>query len=184
MTGEVGERAPVRSRRLWIWMVTVGVAVVAVDQLSKLWAVSALTGRAPVTVIPGLIDLRLLYNPGAAFSLGRGSTWVFAVAAAGTVAGILYYGRRLGSLAWTLGLGLVLGGAASHLLDRLFRDPGFARGHVVDFIDYKGFFVGNIADIMLVGAVGLLLALNARGIQIDGTRETGAADPGSDPSPA
>lgn len=172
---EASEQAPTRG--LWFWMVTVGVAVVVTDQLSKLWAVSALTDRAPVTVIPGFIDLRLLYNPGAAFSIGQGSTWVFALAAAGVVAGILYYGRRLGSLAWTLGLGLLLGGAASHLLDRLFRDPGFARGHVVDFIDYKGFFVGNIADILLVGAAGLLLILNVRGIQIDGTREAEAADP-------
>ena len=175
MLREAGERAPART--LWLWMVTVGVAVVVADQLSKLWAVSALTDRAPITVIPGLVDLRLLYNPGAAFSIGRGSTWIFAVAAAGTVAGILYYGRRLGSHAWTLGLGLMLGGATSHLLDRIFRDPGFARGHVVDFIDYKGFFVGNIADIFLVGAAGFLVVLNLRGIQIDGTHETGAADP-------
>ena len=175
MTGEAGEQGPARTRGLWLWMVVLGVVVVVADQLSKLWAVSALTDRAPVTVIPGLVDLRLLYNPGAAFSIGRGSTWIFAVAAAGAVAGILYYGRRLGSLAWTLGLGLMLGGAVSHLLDRMFRDPGFARGHVVDFIDYKGFFVGNIADIFLVGAAGFLLVLNIRGINVDGTRE------GSDP---
>lgn len=183
MMREASEQAPARTRGLWFWMVTVGVTVIVADQLSKLWAVSALTGRAPITVIPGLIDLRLHYNPGAAFSIGRGSTWIFALAAAGAVVGILYYGRRLGSLGWTLGLGLMLGGAASHLLDRLFRDPGFARGHVVDFINYKGFFVGNIADIILAGAAGLLLILNIRGIQIDGTREATTTDPGSDPSP-
>ncbi|WP_405149135.1 signal peptidase II [Sphaerisporangium sp. NBC_01403] len=184
MTGEAGERTPARAHGLWLWMVAVGLAVVAADQLSKLWAVSALTDRAPITVIPGLIDFRLLYNPGAAFSIGRDSTWVFAVAAASIVTGILYYGRRLGSPAWALGLGLALGGAASHLLDRLFRDPGFAHGHVVDFIDYKGFFVGNVADIFLVGAAGLLMVLSVRGVQFDGSRETGAADPSSHPGPA
>jgi signal peptidase II len=50
-----------------------------------------------------------------------------------------------------------LGGAVSHLGDRLFRDPGFAQGHIVDFIDYAGFFVGNVADIALVGGAALLI---------------------------
>ena len=52
----------------------------------------------------------------------------------------------------------LLGGAISHLGDRLFREPGFAVGHIVDFIDYAGFFVGNVADIFLVlGAIYLVL---------------------------
>ena len=53
-----------------------------------------------------------------------------------------------------------LGGAISHLGDRLFREPGFARGEIVDFIDYFGFFVGNVADIALVGgAIAIVLEL-------------------------
>ena len=49
-----------------------------------------------------------------------------------------------------VGLGAVLGGALGNLLDRLFRAPGPGRGHVVDFLDYGGLFVGNLADIAIV----------------------------------
>ena len=54
----------------------------------------------------------------------------------------------------------MLGGAISHLGDRLFREPGFAVGHIVDFIDYSGIFVGNVADIFLVLGAIYLVALS------------------------
>src|SRR4029450_6151025 len=110
-------------------MVALAVLILLADQASKFWAVSALSGGRRITVLPGLIEFHLLYNPGAAFSMGIGMTWVFALTAALAVGGVLYAARRLGSPAWAVVLGALLGGAASHLLDRLFRDPGFARGH-------------------------------------------------------
>ncbi|MFH8753931.1 signal peptidase II [Streptomyces rimosus] len=64
---------------------------------------------------------------------------VFALAAAGAAVGVLYGARRLASHGWALVLGALLGGTVSHLGDRLFREPGFARGYVVDFIDYDAF---------------------------------------------
>jgi signal peptidase II len=64
-------------------------------------------------------------------------------------------------------LGAMLGGAVSHLGDRLFREPGFARGHVVDFIDY-GLFVGNVADIALFCGCVALILLSMRGVQLAG----------------
>ncbi|MDA0645526.1 MULTISPECIES: signal peptidase II [Nonomuraea] len=158
------------------WMLVLAAAVLAVDQASKLWAVSALSGGERVTVIPELIQLRLLFNPGAAFSIGAGATWVFTLTAAAAVAGILYTGRRLRSPAWTVVLGALLGGATSHLLDRLFRPPGFAQGHVVDFIDYGGLFVGNVADIALTASCVVLMVLTVRGIPLAG------ADAGERPS--
>ncbi|MFB9892604.1 signal peptidase II [Planobispora takensis] len=157
-------------------LVLAGMVLLA-DQASKLWAISALTDREPVSVIPGVIQLRLLFNPGAAFSIGEGATWVFTLAAAVAVAGIAYVGRRLRSTAWTVALGALLGGATSHLLDRLFRPPGFARGHVVDFIDYGGLFVGNLADIALVGSCAFVMLLSARGISLDGAPDTGTDAP-------
>ena len=57
-------------------------------------------------------------------------------------------------------------------MDRFFREPGFARGHVVDFIDYAGFFVGNVADIAVVSAAVLIALLSLRGIGLDGKRHT------------
>ncbi|MGI5487189.1 signal peptidase II [Microtetraspora malaysiensis] len=140
--------------------------VLLADQLSKIWAVSALSGGERVTVLPRLLEFHLVYNPGAAFSFATEATPVFAVAAAVAVAGILYAGRRLRSAAWACALGGMLGGAASHLLDRLARSPGFGRGHVVDFIDYGGLFVGNVADIALTASCALLALLTLRGIPL------------------
>ncbi|MFG1968438.1 signal peptidase II [Nonomuraea fuscirosea] len=155
--------------RRYGWMLVLAAVVLAVDQSSKFWAVAALADGERVTVVPQVIQLRLLLNPGAAFSIGEGVTWVFTLAAATAVIGILYVGRRLRSSAWTVVLGALLGGATSHLLDRLFRPPGFAHGHVVDFIDYGGLFVGNVADIALTGGCALLMLLSVRGIPLDGT---------------
>ncbi|MFE9574661.1 signal peptidase II [Streptomyces sp. NPDC006692] len=154
-------------------MLMLAAAVLLVDQLTKFWAVSALSTGESVTVIPTVIRFRLLYNAGAAFSIGSGATWVFALAAAGAVAGVLYVGRRLSSRGWALVLGALLGGTVSHLGDRLFREPGFARGHVVDFIDY-GPFVGNVADIALVCGCSALALLCLRGVPL-------AKAPGEEP---
>ncbi|MFF5260835.1 signal peptidase II [Actinomadura viridis] len=154
--------------RLYRRMVVLAAAILLIDQASKAWAISALSDGREITLIPDLLRLRLLYNPGAAFSIGAGTTWVFTVATAVTVAAVLFVGRRLRSAAWTAALGGLLGGAGSHLLDRLSRDPGFGRGHVVDFIDY-GVFVGNIADIALTVTCAVLFLLNLRGVPLGGT---------------
>ncbi|WP_222723069.1 signal peptidase II [Actinomadura alba] len=138
--------------------------VLIADQASKLWAVSALSDGRHMAVLSPLLELRLVYNAGAAFSFGETMTWVFAVTAAVAVFGILYAGRRLGSGGWALALGMMLGGATSHLGDRLFRAPGFAQGHVVDFIDYNGLFVGNVADIALTAGAAVIMLLALRGV--------------------
>jgi len=161
---------PRRSRLPWL---ALGVAalVAAVDQATKAWAVAALAGRAPVSLLGDWLELRLTYNSGAAFSLGSGVTWVFALVAAVSVLVLGGLSARVRTRAWAVGLGLILGGAATHLGDRLLREPGFARGHVVDFIDYGDWFVGNVADIALVLGVGLVLLLNLRGVPMAGRRE-------------
>lgn len=140
-------------------VLAVAVLVVAVDQLTKVWAQSALADGAPVPVLGQVLQFRLLYNPGAAFSIGTGSTWVFTVITAVAVVVLARFAMRPTSSVQGVGLALLLGGAFTHLMDRLFRPPGFGRGHVVDFIDYNGWFVGNVADIVLaVGAVLLVVA--------------------------
>ncbi|MEV0455264.1 signal peptidase II [Catellatospora methionotrophica] len=181
-TGQAAPNVPAERRvtRLFTLVLVLAAALVAVDQLTKWWAVSELTGRAPIDVIGELIQLRLTYNPGAAFSIGTGYTWVLTLIAAAAVVTITYVARRVGSRAWAIGLGLVLGGATTHLLDRLLREPGFARGHVVDFIDY-GPFVGNVADIALVGGVALILVLNVRNIPLTG--RAAEPEPATTPAP-
>lgn len=162
-----------RDRRPYAWMLVLSTIVLALDQASKVWAVAALGDGREITVIPGMISFRLLYNPGAAFSIGTDATWVFALTTACAVVGILFAGRRLGSPPWAVVLGVLLGGSLSHLFDRLFRTPGFARGHVVDFIDYHGLFVGNIADIAITGGAALFILLSVRGVPFGGPAHAG-----------
>ncbi|WP_405668354.1 signal peptidase II [Streptomyces sp. NBC_01166] len=71
-------------------MLTLAAVVLLADQLAKFWAVSALSTGESVTAIPTLIHFRLLCNAGAAFSIGSGATWVFALATAGAVVSVLY----------------------------------------------------------------------------------------------
>jgi signal peptidase II len=140
-------------------VLAVAALVVVVDQLTKIWAESSLAGRAPVPVLGDFLRFRLLYNSGAAFSIGAGSTWIFTIVTAVAVVVLVRFALRPASSVQGVALALLLGGAFTHLLDRLFRPPGFAMGHVVDFIDYNGMFVGNVADIALtVGAVLLVLS--------------------------
>ncbi|CAM3430810.1 signal peptidase II [Kibdelosporangium persicum] len=135
----------------------VAVLVVALDQATKFWAESTLPGRAPIPVLGEFLRFRLLYNPGAAFSIGAGSTWIFTIITAVAVVVLIRFALKPASGVQAVALSLLLGGAITHLLDRLFREPGFARGHVVDFIDYNGWFVGNVADIALFSGAVLLL---------------------------
>ncbi|HKS48131.1 MAG TPA: signal peptidase II [Amycolatopsis sp.] len=152
-------------RRLPLVSAVAGV-VLAVDQGTKFWAESALTGRAPIPVLGEFLQLRLLYNSGAAFSFGSRATWIFTLLAAVAVVVILRFAREASSSGRAVALGLLLGGATTHLLDRLFRSPGFGRGQVVDFIDYNGWFVGNVADIALTAGAALLIILSL----LDGRR--------------
>ena len=80
--------------------------------------------------------------------------------------------RRIGSTGWAVALGLLLGGALGNLIDRLFREPSFGRGEVVDFIAYAHVFVGNVADIAIVVAAVVIVLLSIRGVRIDGTLES------------
>ncbi len=146
----------------WIAAV-IAVVVVAADQLSKWWAEQTLTVGERTPLLGDVLGLQLVYNPGAAFSLGAGVTWIFTVlAGVGVVVGA-WFAWRVRSRAWALCLGLLLGGATTHFLDRLLRAPSFGQGHVVDFIAYFDWFVGNVADIAIFGGAVMLLVLVSLG---------------------
>ncbi|EYR64798.1 signal peptidase (SPase) II [Actinotalea ferrariae CF5-4] len=168
-------------RPLVALLAVVALVVLVVDQLTKVWAVATFREGERVPLVGDLLGLTLLYNPGAALSLATGMTWVFTLAAIGVSIVVVRIATRLGSRTWAVALGLLLGGAVGNLIDRLVREPGFAVGHVVDFIAYGDLFVGNVADIAIVAAAGLIILLSLRGVAVDGTRE-GAG--GSDVEPA
>ncbi len=161
----------VRRRRPQVpLLLAVAITVVALDQFSKALVVALLADHAPIRLLGGLITLDYTRNPGAAFSLGTGFTVVFTAVAVGVVVVILRTSRRLYSKAWAVALGGLLGGAVGNLVDRLTRDPGFARGHVVDWIELPHWPVFNLADAAICcAAVGMVL-LSFLGRDLDGTR--------------
>lgn len=151
----------------------VAVAVVAADQLTKLWAVAALSDGHRVNVLGDWLTLYLIRNPGAAFSFATGQTWIFTIIAVAVAVIVVRVSHRLASRAWAVTLGLVLGGAVGNLIDRLVRSPGVLRGHVVDFISYGSLFIGNVADIAIVVAAFTIMALSLVGLGLDGSRASG-----------
>ncbi len=161
---------PVGPRRVVLFAV-VAIATVLLDQLTKWWAVAELRGRERIDVLGDLLGLRFVLNPGAALGTAAGYTIVLSLVAVAVVITLLVIARRLRDPWWAAGLGLFLGGALGNLIDRLFREPSFLRGHVVDFIDYAGFFVGNVADIALTLAAVVIIWRSWTGHRFDGTRE-------------
>ncbi|WP_127128287.1 signal peptidase II [Georgenia sp. SYP-B2076] len=175
-----GERtvSPEHRRRLLATLLALTVVITAVDQVTKYLAESRMTPGTLTPVLGDLLGLQLIYNPGAAFSLATGMTWIFTLISLVVVVVVLRVSRRLGSLGWAAALGMLLGGCLGNLIDRLLREPGFARGHVVDFISYGGYFVGNVADIAIVCAAILIGILAVRGREIDGSRAVERAGAG------
>lgn len=159
----------VGSRRYAAGSVSIALAVCTADVVSKVLMVATLAPQRSVTLLSGLVTLHLYRNPGAAFGIGSSYTVVFALIEAGALAAILRLSRRLASWPWSVALGLLLGGAAGNLADRVFRSPGPLRGFVVDWIKLPYFPpTFNLADSAItIGAVLLVLA-TARGWQLDG----------------
>src|SRR5918997_6234684 len=153
----------------------IAAAVLVLDILTKVVAVAQLEDRAPVEILGGLVYLQLVRNPGAAFSLATGYTWVLTIVAIAVVVVIVRVARRLRSTGWAVALGLVLGGALGNLTDRLFRSPGPLHGHVVDIVsllapDGRVWPVFNLADSSIVSGGVLLVLLALLGRELDGTR--------------
>jgi signal peptidase II len=156
-------------------LAAIAALVLAADVLTKVAAVARLEGREPVELLGGAVYLVLVRNPGAAFSLATGYTWVLSLVAVAVVVVIVRISRRLRSTGWAVALGLVLGGALGNLVDRLFRTPGPLRGHVVDVVslfapDGTVWPVFNLADSCIVSGGVLLVLLALTGRELDGTR--------------
>lgn len=167
-SGSTRPHAP-RGRHLALFA-AVAVAAYAVDVVAKMLAVDKLTDRPDVKVVGDLLVLHLVRNPGAAFSTGTAYTEVFSVVSIVAVLVIAWFSRRLGSAAWAVALGLLMAGVAGNLTDRLVREPGPLRGHVVDFFMLPHWPVFNVADICIDAAAVLILVQVYRGIRLDGTR--------------
>jgi signal peptidase II len=170
VTNEITNPQSTSRRRLFAALIAAAALVYIADQLTKAWASVNLELGQPRQVVGTLLQLNLTRNSGAAFSIATGATWLLTLIACAVVVFIVITARRLGSRGWAAALGLLLGGSLGNLTDRMFRAPGPARGHVVDFLQLPNFPVFNIADSAIVSAAFLIALLAFRGISLDGTR--------------
>jgi signal peptidase II len=150
----------------------VAVIVYVIDQVTKMMVVNDLVEGQPVQILGDFLVFHFVRNPGAAFSLASGSTWIFSILAAVVTAAIIIFARKIKSLAWAVVFGLLLGGTLGNLTDRLIREPSFGEGHVIDFISMPWMLpaIFNVADIAIVSSMILFVLLTILGINIDGTR--------------
>lgn len=158
-------------------LAVVALVCVALDQWAKAAALAGLVPGRAQTLVPGVMDLVLVRNTGAAFSLGEGAGWVFGLIAVAVVAAVAVYVWRSDTMPTYLvvTLGLVAGGGIGNLIDRV------SRGWVCDFLatSFIDFPVFNVADIFVccgVAATVVAMYLWERSLEQDkARRDAGAA---------
>ncbi len=164
---DVDVLTPARRGRGWSslrWSLPAAAAVVAVDQLTKAWALDTLA-PGPCSVPDACIDLvagirfNLVFNTGAAFTRGAGYGPLIGVLAFVMTGVLLYLSTRRDDRFGVILFGVLAGGAVGNLLDRLFRaDDGFLTGAVIDFIDVGWWPVFNLADsAIVIGVIGIIV---------------------------
>ena len=144
---------PAASRRARVWAAVLALAVIGLDHLTKWAVVRNLAEGESRPIIDDILRLSHIRNPGAAFGSLRGLGGVLVLAAmVGVVAFALVIVRNPDPVT-AVGAGLIAGGAAGNLLDRMFRPGG-----VVDFVDFRFWPAFNVADSAIsIGAIVLLL---------------------------
>ncbi len=149
-----------QSSLVWLWLSSI---VVILDQITKLWVSSILELNQTINVLPHF-DLRLLHNPGAAWSIlataGGWQRWFLSILAILVSGVIIVWLSNLERQRYWLAcsLSLILGGALGNVIDRIMY------GYVIDFVDvyYQNWHwpAFNVADSAIsVGAVMLLVSL-------------------------
>lgn len=141
--------------RLYLRLFITAAVVIAADQATKGYALENF-GEPQVL---GFVTFRLAFNSGGAFGLLQGFPEFFLVATVLAIGLILLWVRHVEDVRWAIPLGLILGGGAGNVIDRVVRDTG---GRVVDFIDIGDWPVFNIADSCIVTGVGLMLLFGFR----------------------
>jgi len=151
--------------------------VVILDQVTKHWALNHL-GDGHVDEIVGSLRLNLAYNTGMAFAKGQGIGPFIAVAGLLVVV-FLLVGLRRDTRPGALFVGMVAGGAAGNIADRLFRGDAWLHGAVIDFIDLQWWPIFNLADAAIVIGAGSLVVSSLRP-QHSGQGDAGEASVGGE----
>lgn len=149
-----------------VWRLRALCALIAIagfiaDLLAKNLVLATLDPARPVPLFGGLVTLQLIRNPGAAFSMGENFTVVLALIAICALVGVsVWVVPRIRHVGWAVAIGLLLAGITGNLADRLFREPGPFRGHVIDFIQVPYFAIFNVADICITAAAVMVIWLS------------------------
>lgn len=162
----------------------VAAVVIALDQLTKWWALETLTPgscRQPdacIDLVAG-VRFRLVFNTGAAFTTGSGLGPLLAILAMALTTVLLVLAARQRSRLMVILFGAIAGGAMGNLADRIFRaDDGLFSGAVVDFIDVGWWPVFNVADSAIV--VGVVLVMIRTILTPDEEPDDTGPQPGDD----
>jgi signal peptidase II len=166
---DAAPEAPSPKRRTHLFVAVCAIAY-ALDVVTKILAVEMLSDREAVELVPGVLTLTFTRNPGAAFGLATGLTLVLSLVAVAVVVAVIRIATRLRDPLWAVALGLLLAGALGNLTDRIFRDPGVLRGHVVDFLELPNWPIFNIADMCITTAAVVVVVQSLRGIGPEGRR--------------
>jgi signal peptidase II len=134
-----------------------------IDFATKVWALQSLSSQ-PRKVIGTLLQFTLVYNSGAAFSFATGFTIIFSLLALAVVIAAVYFAPKITSRGWQSAIGLLLGGVLGNLTDRIFREPSFLSGYVIDWIQIPHWPVFNLADSAICIAAAISFILSMRNI--------------------
>ena len=136
--------------------IAAGTAVV--DQLSKIWLIGMLSDPPVVIEALPFVNLVMVWNEGVSFGFLGGGTappWLLAGVAALVSAGLIYWLARVNERFVAGGIGLIVGGAAGNIVDRLWH------GAVADFFDFHAMGYHwpafNIADTAITVGVAVLI---------------------------
>lgn len=133
------------------------VVLFVVDQLTKIWAVAALSDGS-ISVFGDFFALRVTRNPGASFSTFQSAGSLLGVVALVMAVVIVVALGSTTRKAEAIALGAVLGGALGNFVDRVFRGDGFLDGGVIDFLDFSFWPTFNVADSAIsLGVIALLV---------------------------
>lgn len=143
-------------RSRYLTAALIAAAVVVADLLTKRWASSTYTSE-PVDILGSFLQFRFVENTGAAFSMFQGAGPFFGVAAVGAIGVVLWFLRTARNGWEVAAFGLIMGGAAGNLVDRIARGPGLLDGSVIDWVNLWLIPTFNIADASITVAVVLLL---------------------------
>ena len=149
----------IHSHNIWLTAWTVWLF----DYVTKVWALQYFA-EDPQEILGSFLRFTLVKNSGAAFNIASGFTIIFTLLAVVVIVTISRYASSITSRGWLICAGLLLGGVLGNLTDRIFREPGFFMGHVIDWIQIPHWPVFNIADSAITIAAVIAVIQTARNV--------------------